>query len=147
MTSQSIYDVRWLNNQDNKLFTIDNENFSLHYIDKNDENRDVAVPLYSIPLSTVSTTKQDHEYLRCFALDHSADNNVAFGFNNGRISISKIDTDSTTAKSFRGDDIRDIQKKSISCLAWHFYDNNKFCAAYERFDNCFIGFGEMIIKY
>lgn len=88
--------------------------------------------------------------MRCFSQDHTLDNYVALGFNTGRINILKIDIDGNEKlvnikiyiinivkfnfffRTFRSDEIWDVQKKSITSMAWHYYDNDKFCFTYER---------------
>ncbi|KAI1731887.1 zinc-ribbon like family domain-containing protein [Ditylenchus destructor] len=131
-------EIVWLNGQNNRrLFTIDTDAFSLYKVNNRvgrAESLDTVSLSYSCPLNVVGT-KQDHDSLRCFALDHTAENLLALGFSNGRINITKADVDSA-AKFSRGEDIRDTRDKAaqrnIFCLAWHPGDNTKLCSAYER---------------
>ncbi|KAI1725395.1 zinc-ribbon like family domain-containing protein [Ditylenchus destructor] len=131
-------EIVWLNGQNKRrLFTLDTEAFCLYKVNNRvgrSESLDTISLSYSCPLNVVGT-KQDHDSLRCFALDYTSENLLALGFSNGRINITKADVDSA-AKFSRGEDIRDTRDKAaqrnISCLAWHPGDNTRLSVSSSR---------------
>uniref|UniRef100_A0A915E346 Uncharacterized protein n=1 Tax=Ditylenchus dipsaci TaxID=166011 RepID=A0A915E346_9BILA len=68
-------------------------------------SQEAVTLIYSCPVPPAGL-KQEHDILRCFALDNSVDNYIAMGFSNGRINITKADVESPI-KFSRGEDIRD----------------------------------------